>query len=56
MSAKACIQIEYCTQCGFLLRAAWMAQELLRAFEQELQQVALVPVRGGFRKPRSSSC
>lgn len=44
---KPCIRIEYCTQCGFLLRAGWMAQELLRAFEQELQEVALVPGSGG---------
>ena len=32
------IQIEYCTQCKWLMRAAWMAQELLTTFEQELEE------------------
>jgi selenoprotein W-related protein len=41
------IQIEYCTQCRWLLRAAWMAQELLLTFEQELGGVTLVPGTGG---------
>lgn len=41
------IEIEYCNQCGFLLRAGWMAQELLRAFEDELAEVALIPGSGG---------
>jgi selenoprotein W-related protein len=44
---KPSIQIEYCTQCGFLLRAAWIAQELLRAFEDELGEVSLKPGSGG---------
>src|SRR5260370_32772976 len=42
------LEIEYCTQCRWLLRAAWMAQELLTTFEQELGEVALVPGRGGI--------
>ena len=42
------IEIEYCTQCRWLLRAAWMAQELLTTFEQEVGEVALVPGRGGI--------
>jgi selenoprotein W-related protein len=41
------IEIEYCTQCRWLLRAAWMAQELLTTFEVEVGEVALVPGRGG---------
>ena len=41
------IEIEYCLQCGYLLRAGWMAQELLRAFEDELGEVALIPGSGG---------
>lgn len=41
------IEIEYCTQCGFLLRAGWMAQELLNTFGDDLGQVALVPGHGG---------
>ncbi len=30
-----------------MLRAAWMAQELLRTFETDLGEVALVPGTGG---------
>jgi selenoprotein W-related protein len=41
------IEIVYCTQCRWLLRAAWMAQELLTTFSQELGEVALVPGTGG---------
>lgn len=42
------IEINYCTQCRWLLRAAWMAQELLTTFEGELGEVALVPGTGGI--------
>ena len=41
------VEIEYCTQCRWLLRAAWMAQELLVTFEQELGGVTLIPGSGG---------
>jgi selenoprotein W-related protein len=41
------IEIEYCTQCRWLLRAAWMAQELLVTFEQEIGEVSLQPGSGG---------
>ncbi|HBN79725.1 MAG TPA: selenoprotein [Planctomycetaceae bacterium] len=41
------ITINYCTQCRWLLRSAWMAQELLTTFEQELSEVALRPGTGG---------
>ncbi len=41
------IRITYCTQCHWLLRAAWMAQELLSTFGSELGQVALAPGTGG---------
>ncbi|HYZ56318.1 MAG TPA: SelT/SelW/SelH family protein [Streptosporangiaceae bacterium] len=37
------VQIEYCTACRWLPRAAWLAQELLGSFETELAEVALVP-------------
>jgi len=37
------IEIEYCTGCRWLTRAAWVAQELLATFEQELDEVSLVP-------------
>ena len=42
------IEIEYCTQCRWLLRAAWMAQELLLTFEQEVSGVTLIPGAGGI--------
>ena len=41
------VEIRYCTQCRWLLRAAWMAQELLTTFEIELGEIALVPGSGG---------
>jgi selenoprotein W-related protein len=41
------IEIEYCTQCHWLLRAAWMAQELLTTFPGEIGELALVPGTGG---------
>lgn len=41
------ITILYCTQCQWLLRAAWMAQELLSTFGPDLGEVALVPGTGG---------
>ena len=47
------IEIEYCTQCRWLLRAAWMAQELLTTFEQEIGEVALRPGSGGVFEVRA---
>ena len=47
MTNKPRIEIEYCTQCRWLLRAAWLAQELLTTFEQELGGVTLIPGSGG---------
>ena len=41
------ISILYCTRCNWLLRAAWMAQELLSTFGMELGGVTLVPGDGG---------
>ncbi len=46
------VEIEYCTQCRWLMRAAWMAQELLTTFEAELAQVALIPGSGGIFEVR----
>ncbi|MPZ20238.1 MAG: SelT/SelW/SelH family protein [Luteitalea sp.] len=46
------IEIRYCTQCRWLLRAAWMAQELLTTFEQEIGEIALVPGTGGVFEVR----
>jgi selenoprotein W-related protein len=44
---KPRVAITYCTQCRWLLRAAWMAQELLTTFGADLGEVALVPATGG---------
>ncbi|HEV2541745.1 MAG TPA: SelT/SelW/SelH family protein [Methylobacterium sp.] len=46
-SARPHITITYCTQCQWLLRAAWMAQELLSTFRGDLGEVALRPGTGG---------
>ena len=49
---KPRLEIQYCTQCRWLLRAAWMAQELLTTFEGEIGEVALVPGTGGIFEVR----
>jgi selenoprotein W-related protein len=46
--SKHVIEISYCTQCRWLLRAAWLAQELLTTFEQDLASVALKPGTSGI--------
>ena len=40
---KPTIIIEYCPKCKWLLRAAYMAQELLTTFEDDLYGVTLHP-------------
>lgn len=52
MTKRSRVEIEYCTQCRWLLRAAWMAQELLTTFEAELTEVALLPGAGGIFEVR----
>ena len=49
---KPRVEIEYCNQCRFILRASWMAQELLTTFADELGEVALVPGTGGIFEVR----
>lgn len=46
--SKPILTIEYCTQCRWLLRAAYFAQELLTTFESELGGVTLRPGSGGI--------
>jgi selenoprotein W-related protein len=46
-SASSHITISYCTQCQWLLRAGWMAQELLSTFGTDIAGVTLVPGTGG---------
>ena len=48
MSAKPKLAITYCTQCNWLLRAAWMAQEVLSTFSLEMSEVTLIPGTGGI--------
>jgi len=40
---KSTITIEYCPKCGWMLRAAYMAQELLTTFVDDIHGVTLVP-------------
>ena len=40
---KPTITIEYCPQCGWMLRAAYMAQELLTTFTNDIHAVSLQP-------------
>jgi selenoprotein W-related protein len=46
------VEITYCPRCRWLLRAAWMAQELLITFERELGEVALRPGAKGLYEIR----
>jgi selenoprotein W-related protein len=42
-NSRPTISIRYCTGCRWLLRAAWLAQELLSTFEQDISEVSLLP-------------
>ena len=48
---KPTIEIEYCPKCGWLLRAAYITQELLTTFQEEVYGITLVPsdVNGRFQ-------
>jgi selenoprotein W-related protein len=52
MTSHPRIEIEYCVKCRWLLRAAWMAQELLSTFEHDLGEVALKPGKPGVYEVR----
>ncbi len=52
MMRRPRLEIEYCTQCRWLMRAAWTAQELLTTFVDDLAEVALVPGKGGVFEVR----
>lgn len=45
--SRPVVDITYCRQCRWLARAAWVAQELLSTFEDELGGVTLRPGSGG---------
>ena len=40
---KPLISIEYCPRCGWMLRSAYMAQELLTTFSEQLKGITLMP-------------
>ncbi|UEG52370.1 SelT/SelW/SelH family protein [Mucilaginibacter daejeonensis] len=40
---KPTVTIEYCPKCGWMLRAAYMAQEILTTFSNEVHGVLLQP-------------
>lgn len=46
--SRPTVTIRYCTQCNWLLRSGWMAQELLSTFPTDLGAVTLVPGTGGI--------
>jgi selenoprotein W-related protein len=52
VGGKPTVTITYCTQCNWLLRSAWMAQELLSTFGTELGAVTLAPGTGGVFEVR----
>lgn len=41
------VSIKYCSKCRWLLRSSWMAQELLSTFEEEIDELSLLPNTGG---------
>ena len=41
------IEINYCAQCRWLLRASWIAQELLSTFDGDIEALTLKPGSGG---------
>mmetsp|Transcript_15187 Transcript_15187/g.17199 ORF Transcript_15187/g.17199 Transcript_15187/m.17199 type:complete len:111 (+) Transcript_15187:794-1126(+) len=47
VEAKPKIEILYCTKCKWLLRASWMATELLSTFGDDLGTVSLTPSPAG---------
>ena len=46
------ISILYCQQCRWMMRAAWLAQEILTTFSEDIGEVALQPGNGGILEIR----
>jgi selenoprotein W-related protein len=46
------VEITYCTQCRWLLRATWLGSELLTSFGTEIGELALRPGTGGVFRVR----
>lgn len=53
MIQRPAITITYCMHCNWLLRSAWMAQELLNSFADDLASVTLIPGTGGIFEIRA---
>lgn len=56
------VAITYCTQCRWMLRAAYFGQELLSTFGTSIGEIALIPATGGvftvyltYQPPTSNS-
>jgi len=47
-SALPRVAITYCTQCKWMLRAAYFGQELLSTFGTTIGEIALIPATGGL--------
>ncbi len=45
---KKVVEIEFCIKCNWLMRSAWMAQELISTFKDELKAVTLIPGDDGI--------
>ena len=41
------IEIHYCTECRFILRANWLAQEILMTFANRIGELVLIPSTSG---------
>ena len=48
MDTLPAVSITYCSQCNWMLRASWMAQELPHTFSTDLSSVTLIPGTGGI--------
>ncbi len=46
------VSILYCRQCRWMMRAAWLAQEILTTFADDIGEVALQPGSGGVLEIR----
>lgn len=53
MDDKKVIEIEFCVKCNWLMRSAWMAQELILTFGKDLKAVSLIPGDGGIFEIRT---
>lgn len=42
------VAITFCTQCRWMLRAAYFGQELLSTFGNNIGEIALIPATGGL--------